>query len=421
MMRAWRRFACVAGLAATCIGLASARGENWPGWRGPERNGVTTDQGAPLNWSADSGVQWKVPLPGSGISNPIVWDRMVICTSSDGARQEELHVVCLDRDGGRQLWHARMWGTAPTLHHETKSSMASPSPVTDGEHIYAFFGSGDVFCFDMSGRLEWQRALSNEYGVFENRFAASSSPLLFEDLLIVQCDHFGPSYALAIDKRTGANRWKTDRPGVWLSWSSPISAPAGDAGVRELILCSSEKMDALDPRSGEPLWTLRGMARECIPTPVIGHGLIYAVSGPGAASFAVRPGGRGDVTDSHVVWTSTRGNPYVPSAILVGDYYYIADDHGIGTCLDAATGKQVWRKRFGGDFTSSPVSADGRIYFTNETGTTLVIRAHTKQFEELSRNTIDQLVYASPAISAGRIFMRSASHLWCLGGENPAK
>jgi outer membrane protein assembly factor BamB len=314
-----------------------------------------------------------------------------------------------------------MWGTAPTLHHETKSSMASPSPVTDGEHIYAFFGSGDVFCFDMSGRLEWQRALSNEYGVFENRFAASSSPLLFEDLLIVQCDHFGPSYALAIDKRTGANRWKADRAGVWLSWSSPICVSAGDTGARELILCSSEKIDALDPRSGEPLWTLRGMARECIPTPVVGHGLIYAVSGPGAASFAVRPGGRGDVTDSHVVWTSTRGNPYVPSAILVGDYYYIADDHGIGTCLEAATGKQVWRKRFGGDFTSSPVSADGRIYFTNETGTTLVIRANTRQFEELARNTIDQSVYASPAISDGRILLRSASHLWCLSGEAAAK
>jgi hypothetical protein len=421
MMRAWWQLAYAATLATACIGLGSARGENWPGWRGPQRDGVTTDHGAPLRWSADLGVQWKVPLPGSGISNPIVWDRLVICTSSDGARQEELHVVCLDRDSGRQLWHARMWGTAPTLHHETKSSMASPSPVTDGEHIYAFFGSGDVFCFDMSGRLEWQRALSNEYGVFENRFAASSSPLLFEDLLIVQCDHFGPSYALAIDKRTGANRWKADRAGVWLSWSSPICVSAGDTGARELILCSSEKIDALDPRSGEPLWTLRGMARECIPTPVVGHGLIYAVSGPGAASFAVRPGGRGDVTDSHVVWTSTRGNPYVPSAILVGDYYYIADDHGIGTCLEAATGKQVWRKRFGGDFTSSPVSADGRIYFTNETGTTLVIRANTRQFEELARNTIDQSVYASPAISDGRILLRSASHLWCLSGEAAAK
>jgi outer membrane protein assembly factor BamB len=350
-----------------------------------------------------------------------VWNQFVICTSSDGAHEQELHVICLGRDSGRQLWHARLWGTAPTLHHETKSSMASPSPITDGEHVYAFFGSGDVFCLDLAGRLVWQRSLSAEYGVFENRFAASSSPLLFADTVIVQCDHYGASYALAIDKRTGANRWKTDRPEVWLSWSSPICAAVGDTAAMELILCSSEKIDALDPASGEKLWTLRGMARECIPTPVAGRGLIYAVSGPNAASFAIRPGGRGDVTDSHVVWTSTRGNPYVPSAILVGDYYYIADDHGIGTCLDATTGKGVWKKRFGGDFTASPVAADGRIYFTNEAGTTLVIRADTKEYEELARNSIDQPVFASPAISAGRIFVRSTSHLWCYGGEKKAE
>lgn len=190
----------------TLVGLASARAENWPGWRGPRRNGVTTDSGVPLEWSSASGVRWKVPLPGSGISNPIVWESVVVCTSSDGARQQDLHVIALDRDTGRRLWHARYWGTAPTLHHETKSSMATPSPVTDGEHVYAFFGSGDVFCLDFDGRLVWQRSLAGEYGAFENRFAASSSPLVFEDSLILQCDHYGASYVLAIDKHTGANR-----------------------------------------------------------------------------------------------------------------------------------------------------------------------------------------------------------------------
>ena len=132
--------------------------------------------------------------------------------------------MCLDRVSGRELWHTHLWGTAPTLHHETKSSMASPSPVTDGEHIYAFFGSGDLFCLDLDGGLRWQRSLASEYGVFENRFAASSSPLVFEDTVIVQCDHYGASYALAVDKRSGANRWKTDRPEAWLSWSSPVCA-----------------------------------------------------------------------------------------------------------------------------------------------------------------------------------------------------
>ena len=187
-----------------------------------------------MTWSADSGVRWKTPLPGSGISNPIVWGEWVVCTCSDGARQQDLHVICLDRASGRERWHTRLWGTAPTLYHETKSSMASPSPITDGRHIYAFFGSGDVFCLDPAGGLVWQRSLAEEYGAFENRFAASSSPLLFEDTLIVQCDHYGSSYLLAIDKHSGANRWKTDRPEVWLSWSSPVVV-AGAGGWRVRI------------------------------------------------------------------------------------------------------------------------------------------------------------------------------------------
>lgn len=393
---------------------AIARGENWPGWRGPQRNGTSNDRGAPLTWSAETGVRWKAVLPGSGISNPIVWENRVLCTSSDGAHQQDLHIVCVDRDSGREEWHARLWGTAPTLYHETKSSMASPSPITDGNHVYAFFGSGDVFCLDLSGRLVWHRSLAAEYGAFENRFAASSSPLLFEDMLILQCDHYGASYVLAIDKQTGANRWKTDRPEVWLSWSSPICVPADASHACELILCGSEKIDAFDPRTGGKLWTLSGMARECIPTPVVGHGLIFATSGPGAASYAVQPGGRGDVSNSRVVWSQTRGNPFVPSAILVGDYYYLVDDHGIGTCLDAATGKPLWKKRFGGELTASPVAADGRIYFTNEAGETLVIRADMAKYVELARNSIGEPVFASPAISGGMIFIRSARQLWCL-------
>jgi outer membrane protein assembly factor BamB len=280
--------------------------------------------------------------------------------------------------------------------------------------VFALFGTGDVFCLDMSGRLAWHRSLAMEYGPFENRFAASSSPLLFEDTLILQCDHYGPSYLLAVDKRTGANRWKTDRPEVWLSWSSPICTPASDSAGPELIVCGSEKMDAFDPRSGIPLWTVDGMARECIPTPLTAHGLIYATSGPGAATYAVRPGGRGDVTGSHVVWKHERGNPFVPSAILVGDYFYMVDDHGIATCLEAPSGKTAWRKRFSGDYTASPVAADGKIYFTNEAGETLVIASGTDRYQELARNAIGEPVFASAAVAAGRLYLRSATQLWCL-------
>lgn len=415
----WSKLSRMAfAVCLVCGWIGTSRADQWPGWRGPARNGVATEGNAPTTWSATSGVRWKTPLPGSGISNPIVCENRVICTSSDGVQNQDLHAICLDRETGKQLWHVKLWGTAPTLYHETKSSMASPSPITDGRHVFAFFGTGDVFCLDLNGQLIWHRSLSGEYGVFENRFAASSSPLLFEDSVIVQCDHYGSSYVIAIDKKTGANRWKAERPGVWLSWSSPICIKADGSRPAELIVAGSEKLEALDPRTGEKLWTLRGMARECIPTPIEANGLIYAVSGPNGTSYAVRPGGRGDITESHIAWSNTRGNAYVPSAIVVGDYYYLADDHGIGICLDAHTGKQMWRKRFGGDFTASPVSAAGKIYFTNEAGETLVLRAGTKNYEELARNSIGQPMFASPAIAGGCFFLRSATQLWCLDGES---
>jgi outer membrane protein assembly factor BamB len=397
---------------AACVFTSSARAENWPGWRGPARTGVTGDSGVPTTWSATENVLWKVPVPGIGTANPVVWDDRVFLTASDGRDQGELHVICLDRDTGRERWHRRLWGTAPTLFYG-KSGMASPSPVTDGEHLWAAFGSGDLFCFDLDGGLVWQRALSDEYGVFENRFGASSSPLLFEDTLIHQCDHYGASYVIALDKRTGANRWKSDRPEAWHSWSSPQLVPIGDRF--ELVLCGSEKLDGYDPRTGKRLWTVHGLARECVPTPVVSNGFLISVSGPNGAHFAVKPGGAGDVTDSHVAWRSDRGTSFVPSGIATGGRYYVADDKGIATCFDAATGTLLWRKRLGGRFTASPVAAVGRLFFTDESGSTLVLDATQPDYQELARNECGEDVYASPAISQGRFFVRSAKSLICIG------
>jgi outer membrane protein assembly factor BamB len=402
--------------ALLCATLSDAgRAADWPGWRGPHRTGVTEDSGAPTTWSATEGVLWKTPLPGQGVSNPIVWGDRVLITASEGPQQAELLIVCLDTADGREHWRLPLWGTAPTLFHAEKSGMATPSPVTDGEHVYAFFGTGDVFCVDLDGRLVWQRSLADEYGAFENRFAVSSSPLLYGDLLILQCDHYGQSYALALDKASGENRWKTDRPECWLSWSSPLVVSATDENRDELVLCGSEKIDALDPLTGRPLWTMPGLAHECVPTPVVGHGLLYAVSGPNGATFAIRPGGHGDISGTHVAWTNDRGAPFVPSAILVGDYYYLINDQGIGTCLDARDGRQLWRKRFGGAFTASPVAADGRVYFVNEEGETLVLAASEPEYRELGRNPLGEPVYASPAIAGGRIYLRGVRHLYALG------
>ncbi len=415
-----------AALLATVQNRTSA--ENWPGWRGPNRNAVSGEKNLPLRWSATEGVQWKAPLPGSGVSSPIVWDDQVIATSSDGKDSATLHVISLDRHSGRERWHLRLWGTAPTLSQGTKSNMATPAPVTDGRHVYAFFGTGDVFCIDMAGGLVWQRSLASEFGPFENRFAHSSSPLLYRDMVVLQCDHYGDSYLIAVDQKTGTTRWKTDRPGRWLSWSSPQlvevkddvhngQADSSAQSRHELIVCGSLRVDAYDPSSGSHLWTVGGMQRECIPTPVVAHGRVYAVSGPGGQSMAIRPGGHGDVTKTHVLWSSPRGVPYVPSAIVVGDYYYLIDDDGIGTCLSTRDGSRVWQKRFSGKYTASPVAGDGKIYFINEAGDTTVIASHTAGYRELARNALGEPVYASPAISAGQLFIRGATHLYCVGQQ----
>ncbi len=387
--------------------------ENWPGWRGPQRTGVTTDTGVPTTWSSTGNVLWKTSLPGTGISNPVVWQDRVFITAAEGRDQSELHVLCLDRDSGRIRWHQRLWGTAPTVFYYPKSGLASPSPLTDGERLWVFFGTGDVFCFDLDGGLLWQRALADEYGPFENRFAAASSPLLFQDTVILQCDHYGASYVIAIDGNTGANRWKSDRPEAWLSWSSPQLTQVDDRF--ELVLSGSEKLDGYNPVTGQRLWTVRGLVRECVPTPVLGAGLVFVVSGPNGAHLAVKPGGSGDVTETHVVWRNDRGTSFVPSPIVVGERYYLVDDKGIASCLSTSDGKLLWRKRLTGKFTASPVAADGKLFFTNESGSTLVLDAAADEYRELACNELGEDVYSSPAISQRRMFLRTTKHVVCIG------
>lgn len=396
---------------------AVSYGENWPEWRGPHRNAVSSETGLPVTWSAEQGIRWKAELPGAGTSSPVIWGDRIFLTAAEGVSQDDLIVLCLGLSDGKEKWRQRLWGTSPTLHHATKSSMSTPTPVTDGKHIYAFFGTGDVFGIDVDGKLLWQRSLASEYGPFENRFGHTSSPALLDGLLFLQCDHYGDSYILAIDAHTGVNRWKLDRPGIWHSWSSPQVLANGD-GDANLIVCAANRLDVLDTDSGKPLWSVSGLQRECIPTPVTGHGLVFAVSGPKGTAMAIRPGGLGDVTDSHVVWRSQRGTPYVPSPILVGNQYYLVDDQGIITCLDALTGKLAWQKRLGGTFTASPIAGDQMVYFTNDDGETTVIRANESKYVELARNSLGEPVFASGAISHASLFFRTPNHLVCISTQS---
>ena len=417
--RGFGLFLVPVALACTTLSIAigpqPSRADNWPGWRS-DGNGVSAESGIPARWSASENVLWKTELPGAGISSPVVWDDRVFVTAADGKDLDNLQVFCLDRERGAVRWREQFWGTSPTLYHAQKSSMATPAPVTDGERVFGFFGTGDVFALTVDGELLWHRSLAAEYGTFENRFAASSSPLVFEDTLILQCDHYGASYVIAIDKETGANRWKVDRPECWLSWATPKLCELG-GGRHELVVSGSHKLDAFDPRTGEKLWTVNGMQRECIPTPLFAHGWVYAVSGPSGPSYAIEAGGRGDVTETHVRWKNPRGAPFVPSAIVAGEGYFLVDDQGILTRLNAKTGRLDWQKRLGGAFTASPVAAAGKVYFTNEDGLTIVVAADSDQYEEIARNPLNEPVFSSAAISKGCIFLRTSARLYCIGSR----
>jgi outer membrane protein assembly factor BamB len=291
--------------------------------------------------------------------------------------------------------------------------MATPTPVTDGEHVWGFFGSGDLFCMDVEGNLIWCRSLAQEYEPFQNRFAMGSSPVLAGDILILQCDHWGQSYLLGVDKRTGKNVWKTDRA-EHVSWSSPLVVEAGNR--REVVVCATFQVKGYDVETGEELWRADGLTRECIPTVVAGDGMVFAVSGQKGETLAIRCGGRGDITRTHIAWRQSRNAPFVPSAILLDGLYYLIDDSGIAACFEAATGKLVWQQRLGGAFTASPVAARGHIYFTDEEGTTTVLRAG-RTFEIIAKNRIGEPVFASPAIAQGELFVRTDRHLLCIGHD----
>ena len=411
-------FRLICYLAAFRLASAAVWAGDWPGWRGPRGDGVSESEPvAPLRWSASDGVRWKVPLPGKGVGQPVIFGGRIFLTASDGPRHDQLHFFCLDRRDGRELWHRIFWGTAPTLYHDTKSSMATPTPVTDGEHVWAFFGTGDLFCLDLDGRLAWCRSLAQEYEPFQNRFAMGSSPVLAGDVLALQCDHWGQSYLIGIDKRTGKNIWKTDRA-EHVSWSSPLVLDVD--GRKELIVSATFQVKGYDAATGLQRWSAAGMTRECIPTAVSAGGLIFAVSGMKGETLAIRAGGKGDVTDTHVVWRNHRSAPFVPSAIVYDGLYYLVDDHGIAASFDAATGRLVWQQRLGGSFSASPIAAAQKIFFIDEDGTTTVLAAG-REFNVLSKNPLGEPVFASPAISRGELFIRTDRHLFCIGSaDNPA-
>jgi outer membrane protein assembly factor BamB len=395
------------------VRMISVDGEGakyWPGWRGPSGQGIVSGTGYPDTWSATENVAWKKPVGGRGNSSPIVWgDRIFLTTAYDGGRR--VSILAFGRSDGTQLWETfAPQGEAAWAHQ--KNGHASATPVTDGKLVYASFGNRGLVAVDLNGKLVWHR----EVGEIDNYHGPAGSPLLYKDRVILFQDHRQGAFVAAFDARTGKQVWRTARTAN-VGWGTPVAVRVGNRD--EIVVSSQHAVTAYDPETGKELWRCDGNSFEVIPTPVVGHGLVFASSGRVGPTLAIRPGGKGDVTRTHLAWMSPKGSPFVPSPLLYGDYLYTVNDMAsIVTCFEAATGKVLWQGRLGvaqrEGFSASPIGVDGKVFFTNDQGETFVLRAGPS-FELIRTNRIGEATLASPALVDGRWYMRTDRSLFAVG------
>jgi outer membrane protein assembly factor BamB len=396
--------------AVHMIAVEGEGAKYWPRWRGPSGQGLVTGSGYPDRWSPTENVLWKQSVPGSGNSSPIIWgDRIFVTTARDGGRR--LSLLAYSRSDGSLLWEV----DAPTGRSEfvhQKNGHASATPSTDGQRIYVSFGARGLMAFDFSGKLVWHQDL----GAMSNYWGTAGSPLLYKNRIILYQDQNQNSFIAAFDAATGRELWRTRR-NASVGWGTPAAIRVGDHD--EIIVNGQYAVVAYNPDNGQELWRASGSTMETIPTPVVGHGLVFNSSGRAGPTLAIRPGGKGDVTSTHLVWSSPRGSPFVPSPVLYGDHLYMVNDMtSIVTAFEAATGKTAWQGRLGmarrEGFSASPVVIDGKIFFTNDEGETFVLRAGGT-FELLRTNQIGERTLASPALVDGRWYIRTEGHLFAIG------
>ena len=411
-MKSW--LAAVLVLAAPCVAGA---GDEWPEFRGPAGNGHSDATGVPREWSEKKNVRWKTPIHDLGWSSPVVWGKQVWLTTAK-ADGRELFVICVDRDTGRIRLDAKLFDVAePDQLWKRFNSYASPTPVIEKGRVYAHYGTYGTACLDTrTGRVLWMRR-----DLRCNHFrGAGSSPILFRDLLILHFDGYDFQYVVALNKKTGKTVWKTDRTHDYgtdngdfkKAFATPTVIETG--GRHQLISPAAEALLAYDPLTGAELWRVQWGQHSVAARPLFANGMIYLNNGFGKADLlAIRPGGKGDVTGTHVAWRSKDGIGSKPSPILVGDLIYsVHDKTGVIVCLDAKTGKTVWRQRVvREEFSASPVYAAGAIYFSSHKGTTVVIEPG-REYKELARNTLDGTFRASPAVAGKAFYLRTLTHLY---------
>lgn len=383
---------------------------DWPGWRGPTGDGRAVDADYPSKWSETENVKWKVPLAGTGHSSPIVVGGKVFVTGCVEAKKERV-LDCLDRTNGSILWEKAVLAS-PLEGKHALNSFASSTPACDGERVYVTFfdePKARVYCYSVAGEKLWEKSP----GEFHSKHGFCSSPILYGDLVIVNCDQDAVAYVVAFDKRTGDEKWRTDRPNRTRSYCPPTVFDAG--GKKQMVMTGSKCVAGYDPDTGKQLWIVDGPTEQFVSSVVMSHGLFFLTAGfPEYWVMAIRPDGTGNVTKTHVAWSKKNEGGYVPSPVADGDHFFTAADNGIATCWEAKTGALKWKERIGRHYSGSAVAANGRIYFIDDDGVTVVVKASDK-FEVLAKNPLGEKCFTSPAFSDGNIFVRGEKHLYCIG------
>ena len=386
------------------LGAGPSHSADWPEFRGPTGQGQSTETGLPLQWSESENIAWKVAIPGQGWSSPVVEGGEIWLTTAQ--ENGSLQVLAIEAASGRvrQAIEVFRHPRLPSIHN--KNSYASPTPILESDRVYVHFGTLGTAALSRDGRILW----TNQELRYEHRHGPGGSPALAGALLVISCDGTDRQYVVALDKNTGEIRWRKDRRVGAMAYTTPLVIET--EGREQVVSAGGNRAVSYDLKTGQALWWIGYDGFSLITRPVFGHGLVYLTSGYNrAVLFAVRPDGRGDVSASHVAWRLDRGAPNTPSPLLVGDEIYVVSDRGIASCLDARSGKLHWRQRLSGSFSASPVYADGRIYFLNESGETSVVKPGTS-FELLARNPLPGRTLASIAVAEGAIFLRTATHLY---------
>jgi outer membrane protein assembly factor BamB len=436
-------------VACTLAACAALSAQNWPQFRGPQGLGVADDQHPPLSWDLETGrgVAWKTPVPGLGHSSPVIWGDLLFVTSaissdpnsvfepvlkgeqdfrSDKARHQ-WRVYALDRRTGKVVWDRLAYEGIPAIPRHPHNSYASATPATDGRHVVVMFGSEGIYCYDFKGDLVWKKALgvihAGKHNNPEYTWGTASSPVLYRGMVIVLCDSLEGGYVSALDVTSGREVWRTRRDAN-PSWSTPAIHEGADRA--ELVINAAPYIQGYDPATGKELWRLGPSTTNTAPTPIFGEGLIFVTNGynPIKPIYAVVPGSRGDLTlkndatrSDAVAWSNLRDGPYMATPLLYRGILYVVSARGVLTALEPRTGRQIYQQRIAaGGYSASPIAADGRIFVTSEEGDIFTIRAG-RDFEILTRSTMNETVLATPALVANTLFVRTEHAVFALGGR----